>query len=474
MKVSSPRFKDNAREALADESLRESLQSFTRSFPLKRQEAIARLPEFDQLRDIGRAIKDHSLEHLDFYLERFEAQVTARGGQVHWCRDAAEARETILRLCREAGAKTVTKSKSMVGEEIAVNDHLDAHGIQPIETDLGEYIIQVREESPSHILAPAIHLSSGQIADTFRDKHLELPAQRPLDDPQTVLEEARAVLRNKFLSADVGLTGANFLIAETGSVVVVTNEGNADLVMTLPKTHIVLAGLEKVVPTLEDATTILRLLARSSTGQDTATYTTFCTGLGAEDDPDGPDALHIVLLDNGRSEMLAGAFREMLRCIRCGACLNHCPVYAQIGGHAYGWVYSGPMGKVLTPGLLGLDHASDLPNASSFCGKCEEVCPMRIPLPKMMRSWRERQFEEKRTPARARTGLRLWASLARRPALYRRIMGLTFGVLGRMGRRRGRFRRLPFAGGWTAVRDFPAPEGRTFLAQWAERRGPRG
>jgi len=467
MKATSHRFAENAHEALADTRLAAALASFTRTFPEKRRQVVGRLAEFDALRDEAVALKTHVLANLDFYLERFEAKVIAAGGRVHWCRDAAEARETILAICRAAGAKTVAKSKSMVGEEIAINEHLAANGIRPVETDLGEYIIQIRGESPSHILVPAIHLSGRDIADTFRAKHAALPKGRALDEPEAILREARAVLREKFLAADVGLTGANLLIAETGSIAVVTNEGNADLIMSLPSVHIALASIEKVVPTLEDAATILRLLARSSTGQDITAYTTFATGPRRAGDPDGPAEFHVVLLDNGRSAMLAGDFREMLRCIRCGACLNHCPVYAAVGGHAYGWVYSGPMGSVLTPNLLGLHRARDLPNASTFCGKCEEICPMRIPLPALMRRWRERQFAE--GTAKGAAALKLWAFFARRPALYRRATAMGVRLLALLAGGRGRFRRLPLAGGWTGPRDLPAPEGRTFLSLWTER-----
>lgn len=471
MEATSKQFVGNAREALKDSRLQAALGNFTRTFPEKRRRTVDRLPEFDALRDEGVALKNHVLGNLGFYLERFEARVIERGGQVHWCRDAAEARETILRLCREAGAKTVAKSKSMIGEEIAINDHLEEHGVSAVETDLGEYIIQIRKESPSHILVPAIHLTGDEIAETFREKHTELPADRALEEPEAILHEARAVLREKFLTADVGLTGANLLIAETGSAAVVTNEGNADLIMSLPKTHILLASIEKLVPTLEDAATILRLLARSATGQDITAYTSFVTGPRRADDPDGPQDFHVVLLDNGRTDMLGGEFRDMLRCIRCGACLNHCPVYAGIGGHAYGWVYSGPMGSVLTPNLLGAENAADLPNASTFCGKCQEICPMRIPLPDMMRHLRERQFQTHGPAAKGRMGLKLWALLARHPALYHRIMALGVGILGALGRKRGRFQNVPLAGGWTAGRDLPAPEGGTFQSLWAERGG---
>ena len=344
-------------------------------FPLRRAEAIDRLPEFDQLRDAAKAIKDHTLAHLDLYLEQYESRVKEAGGHVHWCRTGQDAREKILEICRSVNAKTVTKSKSMIGEEIAINDFLEENGVAPIETDLGEYIIQLRKEPPSHIIAPAVHLNKGQVEDTFRKAHTNLDPARNLDDPKSLLEEARNELREKFLGADVGLTGANFLIAETGTNVLVTNEGNADLTYSLPRVHIVIASLEKVIPTLEDTATVLRVLARSGTGQDITVYTTFCTGPKRPADLDGPDEYHVILLDNGRTELVGTEFQDMLRCIRCGSCLNHCPVYHAIGGHAYGWVYSGPMGAVLIPGLIGMHEAGDLPNASTLCGKCETPCP---------------------------------------------------------------------------------------------------
>ena len=308
-----------------------------------------------------------------------------------------------------------------------------------------------------------------QVAESFRATHDHLPATRALEEPRTLCDEARAVLRQKFLAADVGITGANFLIAETGSSIIVTNEGNGDLTQILPKAHIVLASLEKVVPTLEDASTLLRLLARSATGQEFSTYTTVSTGPRRAEDTDGPGEYHVVLIDNGRSALLGGEFQDMLRCIRCAACLNHCPVYGAVGGHAYGWVYSGPMGAVLTPTLIGIDKAGHLPNASTFCGRCESVCPMRIPLPKMMRQWREREFAQKLSPRTQRWGLGLWAYFAKRPPLYRLASSAASRILGLLGGARGRFRALPLASGWTDMRDMPAPEGKSFMTLWAER-----
>jgi L-lactate dehydrogenase complex protein LldF len=468
-------FVANARGALDDVNLQEALTKMKTGFVDRRTEARNGLPEFDDIRDRARDIKNHTLAHLDYYLERFEAKVTEQGGHVHWCATPEDARQTILDICRRLDAKTVTKGKTMIAEEIGLNDFFEENGIEPIETDLGEYIIQLRKEPPSHIIAPAVHVLKHEVAEAFVKKHIDRDPSRPLEEPRALLDEAREELRQKFIDADVGVTGANFLIAETGSSVIVTNEGNGDLTQTIPKAHIVLASLEKVVPTLEDASTILRVLARSATGQEFSVYTTFSTGPRRPEDLDGPGEYHVVLLDNGRSALMGTEYQEMLRCIRCGACMNHCPVYNSVGGHAYGWVYPGPMGAVLTPSLIGIEAAGHLPNASSFCGRCEEVCPMRIPLPKMMRHLREQEFNRGLGSQAVRTGLRFWAFYAKRPRLYHFLTGLKFRLLGMMGAKKGRFRTLPGAGGWTKYRDFPAPQpGGTFQARWSAKDGARG
>lgn len=469
MESRSHTFPANVRKALADENLQKALNKSGGGFIDKRAEARAALPEFDALRDQARDIKNHTLDHLDLYLERYEEKVTVAGGHVHWAEDAEDARRIITGICERLDAKTVTKGKTMISEEIALNDHLEELGIKVVETDLGEYIIQLRKEPPSHIIAPAIHVTKEQVEADFRHHHDHLPGERSLEAPETLVAEARTVLRQKYLEADVGITGANFLIAETGTSIIVTNEGNGDLTQSLPKAHIVLASLEKVVPTMEDASAILRVLARSATGQEFSTYTTLSTGPRRADDPDGPGEYHVVLLDNGRSGMLGTEFQEMLRCIRCGACMNHCPVYHAVGGHAYGWVYPGPMGAVLTPSLIGVNKAGHLPNASTFCGRCEAVCPMRIPLPRMMRHWRKQEFERHMGPASVRRNLALWSRLARRPRLYQFASSIAVRALKVMSMGRGRLRRVPFGSGWVRHRDLPAPQGRTFQQMWRER-----
>ncbi len=465
MQIRSIEFKQRAAEALQDPILQRALNRARGGFVDKRAAAIADLPEFDALREDAARLKDHILDHLDYYLERYEQAVQRHGGRVHWARDAAEARRIVIDICRNAKARTVCKGKSMVSEEIGLNAALEAEGMEVVETDLGEYIIQLAGEPPSHIIAPAVHKTKDQISDLFRARH-----QRPrLTEVPDLVNEARQVLREKFFQADVGITGGNFLVAETGSSIIVTNEGNGDLTQTLARVHVVVSGIERVVPTLDDATLFLRLLARSATGQETETYTTISTGPRRFADVDGPTEYHVVLVDNGRAQMLGGRFRDMLRCIRCGACMNHCPVYSAIGGHAYGWVYPGPMGSVLTPLFAGLEAAYDLPNACTLNGRCETVCPVKIPLPDLLRELRHRQHDEGLTPAGERGLLRLWAFFAERPRWHERLSRLAARLLHFVGGAKGRIEKLPLTLGWTRARDMPAPSGKTFLEQWRAR-----
>ena len=471
VEIKTREFKSNARVALDDPQLQRALAGLPGGLVAQRTAARDKLPEFEDLRDVGRDIRDHTLAHLDLYLTEWETKAKAAGAHVHWALTAADAREIIEKICRDANAKIVTKGKSMISEEINLNHHLEGKGFEVVETDLGEYLVQIRKETPSHIIAPAIHLTQEQVEKDFRRLHTHLPKDRVLVEASQLVNEARQILRQKFVEADVGITGANFLIAETGSTIIVTNEGNGDLTQSLAKTHVVIASIDKVIPTLEDVTSLLRLLARSATGQEFSTYCTFSTGPRREGDPDGPENYHVVLLDNGRSELLATEMREVLRCIRCGACMNHCPVYNAIGGHAYGWVYPGPIGAVLTPSLIGVKAAGNLPNASTFCGKCEAVCPMKIPLPKLMRLHRETEFDLGNVPRGFAFGLKTWAWFAKRPKTYQLASRFGIAALGALGRMKGTgaFKSLPFAGGWTKHRDFPSPQGRTFQQLWAEK-----
>jgi L-lactate dehydrogenase complex protein LldF len=463
-------FNANVRAARADAALQRALGGLPRGLVARRAAAKAALPEFESLRVVARDIRTATLRNLDVYLETFAESAERAGSRVHFAVDAETARRIVSDICRESGARLVLKGKSMVSEEIALNSHLEAQGFEVVETDLGEYILQLRGEAPSHIIAPAIHLTHDDVEADFRRHHSHLPSDRPLAEAADLVGEARSVLRAKFLAADVGITGANFLIAETGSSVIVTNEGNGDLTQTLPRVHIVLASIDKVVPTLEDAMVLLRLLARSATGQEMTAYTTFATGPRRADDKDGPEVCHIVILDNRRSALLGTEAAEVLNCIRCGACMNHCPVYGAIGGHAYGSVYAGPIGAALTPALGGIGAHRDLPNASSFCGRCEEVCPVKIPLVRILRHWRAVDHVEQTSPVRQRAGLLVWSFLARRPRLYHLVARFGAALFSMASRRHGKRRSFPFARSWTATRDLPAPQGRTFQQLWTEAR----
>ena len=463
-------FPAGARKALEDPRLKQALGRIKSHFQMGRSSAATRYPDFESLREQGRAIRDFAIGRLDTLLERFEERVTERGGRVHWARDAAEARSVVLAILKQAEAKTVTKGKSMVTEEIALNPFLEANGIRPIETDLGEYIVQLRHEPPSHIIAPAFHLNKEDVAQTFRAAHNALDPDRNLSERTALVAEARAMLRADFENADAGITGANFLSAEEGAAVIVTNEGNGDLTRLLPRTHIVVTGIEKVVPDMNDVAVLLRLLTRSATGQPISSYVTVMTGPRKAGDRDGPVDFHVVLVDNGRSRLIGTEAEDVLRCIRCSACLNHCPIYGAVGGHAYGATYSGPIGAALNPNLLGIAEAHHHPNASTFCGRCAEVCPVKIPLPKIMRYWRAREYASGLAPKSMTFGLSLWAYAAKRPAVYRRAAALAARTLKALGGKKGRVRAIPAMYGWFIARDFPAPEGRTFHDLWKARK----
>jgi L-lactate dehydrogenase complex protein LldF len=468
MQISSMHFKARATQKLADPDLREALNGLKQRFVPGRAAVIAELDNFEEIREAAAEIRRRTLEHLDFFLEAFERKATERGAVVHWAQTWQEANEIVLRIARDNGVRKAVKSKSMVSEECALNDALEGAGIEVVETDLGEYILQLGREPPSHIIAPVIHKTRDQVSDLFAEKH-ETPRKTDIGE---LTREARERLRPHFLQADMGITGANFLVAETGSTLIVTNEGNGRMATTLPRVHVAITGIEKVVPTLEDLATLLRLLPRSATGQSISNYVSVTTGTRGDDEIDGPQAFHIILLDAGRSRILASEFRDILRCIRCGACMNHCPVYQSVGGHAYGWVYPGPMGSVLTPNYIGLENALDLPHAATLCNQCGVVCPVKIPLPELLRKLREKQYERGLRPKRERAALRCWSFLAAHPRLYGWVTGAAARVLSWMGGDRKRIASLPFGRGWTEGRDLPAPEGDTFRALYA-RRGAR-
>src|SRR4051812_34927751 len=413
MQIQSLHFKQRARRAVADSGLQASLESLP--FAERRAAVVSEfgLGEFETVRDAGAAIRDRVLERLDAWIERFEAEATRRGATVLFARDGAEAAALVIDIAKRHGSTKAIKSKSMLSEEADLNRALAAAGVEPVETDLGEYICQIADEPPSHIIAPAMHKTRAEITDLFAERH----RTPPLQEAEQLTREAREILRTHFLSADLGISGGNFLVAETGSLALVTNEGNGRMVTTLPPVHIAVTGIEKVIPTLEDLSTLMRLLPRSATGQHISNYFSVLTGI-AQQGEEGPRHLYFVLVDNGRTRLLGGEMQDMLRCIRCGACMNHCPVYQTVGGHAYGWVYPGPMGSVLTPVFNGLEQAPDLPQAATLCGACHVVCPVKIPLPALLRTLREKQVEQRLRPRFEMFALRLWAAAALRPALY--------------------------------------------------------
>ena len=451
--LSSETFKENAKAALADVQLRGALKSATLLFGERRKQAAASLPNWEDLRTHARAIKDEVLLHLDRYLEEFVHNAEARGATVHWARDAAEANSIICGLATERKARIVVKSKSMTTEETHLNEALEAAGMQVVETDLGEYIIQLAKEPPSHIIAPAIHKTRQQIGALFTAE-LGMP---PTDDVDQMTSTARATLRDRFAAADLGISGVNFAVAETGTIVIVENEGNIRLTTSLPRLHIAVMGIEKVIPRFADLDVFLKLLPRSGTGQRLTTYQSFITGTKRHATDEGPDELHIVLLDNGRSRMLAHPVtRQSLACIRCGACLNACPVYQQVGGHAYGSVYPGPIGAVITPQLMGIEKAAQLPYASSLCGACREVCPVKIDIPQLLLHLRG-EISPRKGSMNERLAFKLWARVMTSPALYKMS-----AVAGRILQRV-----MPMSRAWTSGRDLRPIESKSFHDLWS-------
>jgi L-lactate dehydrogenase complex protein LldF len=468
MQTQAMHFKARAAMKLADLRLQNNLKKLSDKFITARAAAVAELDDFEATREAAVERRNRALANLDVWLDTFERNASAGGATVLYAESHDEACRLIVEIGRRHGVKKATKSKSMVSEEIGLNRALAAAGIESVETDLGEYILQINDnEPPSHIIAPVIHKDKEEISDLFARTH-RTPRKTEITE---LTAEARAVLRGHFLSADMGISGANFLVAETGTVALVTNEGNEGMCTILPpKVHVVVTGIEKVLPTLEDLATLMRLLPRSATGQPISNYFSLLSGPRRAGDLDGPEHLYFVLVDAGRTGLLGSDFQEMLRCIRCGACMNHCPVYQKIGGHAYGWVYPGPMGSVLTPSYTGIENALDLPHAATLCGQCSVVCPVKIPLPDLLRKLREKQFERGLRPWYERIGLLAWGWVARNPSLYRAGSRVAARALKWLGGDKGSIRSLPMAGGWTDHRDLPAPSGRTFMEQYRERR----
>ena len=449
-----------SRRTIRDEpGVRKAVTGATIAFDEKRRRGYAEV-DADAWRRWAEGVKNHTLTNLDRYLAEAEARLRENGAEVHWAADADEAQEIISRLARRRAVRSVVKGKSMVTEEIDLNPVLEGAGIEVFETDLGEYILQLLEEPPSHILGPALHKSLKQVQDLFAER---LDTARD-GDPDTLARAAREVLRDAFIQADMGITGGNFLVAETGTVALIENEGNIRLTTSLPRVHVAVVGIEKLIPRMTDLAGFLQLTARAATGQPIGCFVSLVQGPAAHPHDDGPEEVHVVLVDNGRTDVLLHEHAwEALRCVRCGACLNACPVYRQTGGHAYGYVYSGPIGSVLDPGLLGLHEAMPLPFASSLCGACEDACPVRIPIPELLLEWRREAQEEGLTPWRERAALAGLASVATRPGVYR--------LAGRIGSRLGATaagRALPMLGAWARDRALPQPSPRTFRELWRE------
>ena len=456
-------FRQRADGAMKDTFLQEALTIATTKFIGLRREAFAGFPEGEALRDQARAIKEATLQELDRHLETLIANVERLGGHVHYAAAPVEARSIIVDIARRTGARMAVKSKSMATEEIHLNEALEAAGITPLETDLGEYIIQLAHERPSHIIAPAIHKTKGQVAELFT-RELNRHAA---PDPEALTRIARGELREKFLQADLGITGANFAVADTGTVVLVTNEGNGRMVTSLPRVHVAVMGVEKVVPSLTDLMVFLAILAKSATGQKLSVYTSLVQGPRRAGELEGPEEFHLVLLDGGRIAQIGGPLREALSCLRCGACLNVCPVYRQIGGHAYGYTYPGPIGILLTAMMEGTPAVKDLAHASSLCGACADACPVRIDIPRMLIDLRREVGDRKIAPWTERVAFTLLSRLLRHPRLYR-LAARAGRLLQRPFAGSGRVSRLPlFFGEWTRTRDLPPMASRTFQERWA-------
>jgi len=454
-------------KAAGDERLKNAVSSNTQRQYDGRQQRMLELPDADGLRSLAGDIKQHALDNLDYYLEQLQESVERNGGHVHFARDGESARRIIADIAKKSGCTRVIKSKSMASEEIELTHFLESAGLDLVETDLGEFIIQISHDKPSHLVAPIIHKDRASIARLFSE-YFKTPYN---EDPPALTAQARAFLRNKFRAADLGITGGNFLVAKTGQVCVVENEGNARQSLTTPRVLVSLVGIEKLVPRLADLAVMLKLLARSSTGQRMTVYTSIFGGPRKAGEKDGPEEFHLVLLDNGRSEILADPeYRETLRCIRCGACLNACPVYRKIGGHAYGSVYPGPIGALITPLFQGLGKFKDLPQASSLCGACYEACPVKINIPRHLINLRRDITNQRLNGRFERLIYRAWAWGMKSPMIYRLISAAQKFDLRRRAHKTGWIRSLPmFVSGWTRVRDMPAPAKQTFHEIWKDR-----
>jgi L-lactate dehydrogenase complex protein LldF len=469
--VENGRIHELGHQAMGDAHLQEAYRSSTLRLYSHRLQAKSEVPGFDELRDRARDLKREVIENLDRYVGQFASSVERRGGVVHWAATAEEACATVIEIVRRAGSKEVVKAKTMVSEEIELNRALEAAGLRAVESDLGEFILQLAGERPAHIVAPAIHKTRHDVSDLFV-RHL---GSERTQEPERLTAIARQALRERFSKAGAGLSGANFAVADTGTVVTIENEGNIRFSTTAPPVHIALVGIEKIIPRFRDLGIFLRLLGRSATGQRLTSYTSLLSG-PARQGEDGPAEMHVVLVDNGRTRALADQkMREALYCIRCGACLNACPVYRKIGGHAYGGVYSGPIGALITPVFRGLGQARELPFASSLCGACREVCPVRINIPDLLLHLRSQAQEQtsapkpKGSPIAERTAMRLWAWAMKRPWAF--ALGAKVSRFGlRFFSQQGWIRHFPYfpLAAWTEGRDFPMLAAKPFRKRWKE------
>ena len=461
-------FQERVRAALGDRNLHVALDRATAQLGGRQSMALSTLENSDLVRDVARRAKMEILRDLGGNLKRFEGQLLANGAQVHWAEDGRQANRIILEIAKQRGLKRVVKGKSMATEETHLNAALAKAGLEVVETDLGEYIVQLADSRPSHIILPIAHMTREDVG-RLMEQRIGVPYS---DDPRTLAGYAREKLRDAFLRADLGITGANFGVVQTGTICLVTNEGNGRMVTTLPRVHVVVMGIEKLVPTMADLDLFLKILARSATGQKLTAYTTLIRGPKKPDEESGPEELHVVLLDNGRSRILAGETAEILGCIRCGACLNACPIYKNIGGHAYGDTYPGPIGAIVTPGLRGLRDWNELPGASTLCGACREVCPVRLDIPRMLLSLRKDCVEQLPNPLGLRIGMKVYGMFASRPALYRRLAKLGRWFLRALAEEGWVKKKVPgLAAGWMQVRNLKAPAAMTFQELWRARKG---
>lgn len=474
MKPVTSKFREKAAQTMGDTDIQSALENVYNGFFKARIAASGATDNWEEMRTQGKAIKDHTIANLDHYLEMLATNVEKSGGNVFFAANAAEANQYVLDLAAESKARTVIKSKSMVSEEMGLNEALTKAGIETVETDLGEYIIQLAGETPYHLIAPAIHKTKSQVSDLLADKSAETGERVRQEDAEALTMQARAQLREVFQRADMSVTGVNFGVAESGSIALVTNEGNGRMATSVPRVHVAVMGMEKVIPSIRDLSTMLRILIRSATGQRISSYVTMVNGPRRPGEEDGPEEFHLIIMDNGRSKLLADeALRESLNCIRCGACLNACPVYRKVGGHSYGWVYPGPIGAIVSPVLTGLKEGKDLPFASSLCGACHDACPVKINIPRMLLELRGKVAESKDETERGRGR---WE-----PLVWK---GWKWGMMDRKrfdrGSRLGRAFASPFASGdwvsrsvppisgWTSSRDFPLPAKDSFVKRFHE------